>query len=89
MCEWHDRPDGWGWFWMILMMAVFWVPLLVLLLWATGSLGRGTPPSGAPPREPSPDARELARQAYARGEIDRERFLQITADLNETARKEN
>lgn len=86
MWEWHDGPDGWGWFWMILMMAVVWVPLILLLLWATGSVGRGAPPS-ATPGESRPDARELARQAYARGEIDRARFLQMMADLDETERK--
>lgn len=86
MWDWHDGPDGWGWFWMILMMAAVWAPLLVLLLWTSGPLGRAAPPN-ARPRESPPDARELARQAYARGEMDRERFLQMMADLDDTERK--
>jgi uncharacterized membrane protein len=66
------------------MMAIVWVPLLVALIWALRQFRRpGEPPSPPPPGEP--DARELARRAYARGEMDREHFLQVIRDLDETA----
>lgn len=86
MWYWHDGPDGWGVFWMGLMMAIVWLPLLVLLIWAfrqfTAPPRRDEPPAGAPTQES--DAREEARRAYARGELDRERFLQVIEDLDRT-----
>jgi uncharacterized membrane protein len=86
MWEWHEGPDGWGVLWMGLMMAIVWLPLLLILFWGLREFGRphndGRPPSNQPPAEP--DARELARRAYARGEIDRERYLQVIEDLEQT-----
>ncbi len=88
MWDWHDGPSGWGWFWMASMMALVWVPLILAAVWLAMTLGRsGQRP---PDRDASPrdlDARELARRAYARGEIDRERFLQLMADLDESERR--
>ena len=70
MWNWGDGPDGWGWFWMGVMMLIVWLPLLVILLWALRRFGqpsRGNePPSNQLP--PEPGAREIARRAYARGE---------------------
>ncbi len=86
MWYWNDGIGGWGVFWMGLMMVVMWLPLLLLLVWALRGLGRpsrGSEPPWPPP-PPEPDAREIARRAYARGEIDRERYLQIIADLEQT-----
>jgi uncharacterized membrane protein len=85
MWGWHDGPDGWGWFWMALMMALVWVPLILGGIWLARALGRGDRGPDAPPRH-EVAARELARRAYARGEIDRERFLQMMADLDQTER---
>ena len=85
MWGWHDAPGGWGWFWMVLMMAVVWAPVLLAGLWVASQLGRGRSAGrGTPPTEENLDARELARQAYARGGLDRERFLQVIADLDQT-----
>ena len=90
MWDWHGGPDGWGWLWMGLMMTIVWLPLLVLLVWALRQFGQPAQSPGAPPREserrqePDVDARELARRTYARGEIDRERYLQILEDLEQT-----
>lgn len=87
MWGWHDDPGGWGWFWMIFMMAIVWVPLLLAGLWGASQLGRGASAgTGSQPTGSHQDARELARQAYARGELDRESFLQVIADLDETDR---
>jgi uncharacterized membrane protein len=65
------------------MMLLVWVPLLMLLVWALRQFRRPEQPPPPAPREP--DARELARRAYARGEMDRERFLEVMRDLEETA----
>jgi uncharacterized membrane protein len=87
MWQWHDGPDGWGVFWMFLMMSVFWLPIIVIVLWGlrgfSGPAGRYEPPASRP-RSEAPDAREVARQTYARGEIDREQFLQLIEDLDST-----
>ena len=84
---WHDGPDGWGVLWMFLMMSFVWLPLLLILLWGLRGFpapaGRNQPPPSPPPGE-APDAREIARQAYARGEVDRDRFLQLIEDLDST-----
>ncbi len=85
MWNWDDGPDGWGWFWMGAMMLIVWLPLLVILIWALRQFGQ--PPTGNEPHSnqlpPEPDAREIARRAYARGEIDRDRYQQIMEDLGE------
>ncbi|MCC6238091.1 MAG: hypothetical protein IT299_11040 [Dehalococcoidia bacterium] len=86
MWEWHDGPDGWGLLWMGLMMAIVWVPLLLIIVWALREFG-GPPRRDQPPSNetrPQPDAREIARRAYAGGDIDRERYLQIIEDLEQT-----
>lgn len=87
MWHWSDGPDGWGVLWMFLMMAFVWFPILLIILWSlrrfSGPAGDHEPPASSPPSETS-DAREIARQTYARGEIDRERFLQIIEDLDHT-----
>lgn len=83
MWHWHgDGIGGWGagdWWSMALMMLLVWTPILIvgfLLLRA---------PIG--PREPGRDggdpAVEEARRAYARGDIDRERFQEVMRDLRE------
>ena len=91
MWWWSDGPDGWGWIWMGLMMAIVWLPLLLILVWALRQFGAPAQPSASPPSgaaagqaPPPPDAREIARQAYARGDMDRERYLQVIEDLDRT-----
>lgn len=90
MRYWHDGGGwGWGWVWMIVVMAVVWVPLLIAFLWFMRSLAGGrsgdrdrpADAGGVPRSESDLDAREIARRAYARGDLDRERFLQIMEDL--------
>ncbi len=79
MWGWDDGPGGWGWFWMIAMMSFVWLPLIVAAVWAMAQLGRRA--KGERDGGEDIDAIELARRAYARGELERERYLQITEDL--------
>jgi uncharacterized membrane protein len=58
---WHDM-DGWDWFWMVAMMAVFWGVLVALVI---ALVGRGTPVSGDAHATPE----EVLRQRLAHGDI--------------------
>lgn len=83
----NDGPDGWEWIWMGFMMAIVWLPLLLVVLWALrqfGQPGRRPTPPGSSTLPESPDARELARRAYVRGEMNREQFLRVIEDLDRT-----
>jgi putative membrane protein len=69
---------GFVWFW-----AILWVVVLALLvvgaIWLARTLTRpSTPPGG--PAAPSPARAELDLR-YARGELDRDEYLQRRADL--------
>jgi uncharacterized membrane protein len=68
------------------MMLIVWLPLLVILLWALRQFGQPSRDNESRSSQlpPEPDAGEIARRAYARGEIDRERYQQIMQDLGET-----
>lgn len=86
MGYWHNGPDGWGWLWMVVVMAVVWLPLLIGGLWLlTRVAGPPPPPTRDAGGEPPLDAVEIARRAYARGELPRERYLQIIEDLQRDA----
>jgi len=81
--DWHN---GWGWMWMGLMMLLFWgglIVLVVLLLRGTGFGGRkdqaGTPASG-------PDATEILRSRFARGEITEDEYRKSLTVLDQTKR---
>ena len=76
----HDRSD---WFLMVVAMALFWAPLLLIAFWA---FGRATSPSPRPPDRTDDGPREIARRSYARGDISRERFHEIIEDLDRTDR---
>ncbi|TAK75796.1 MAG: hypothetical protein EPO16_08415 [Dehalococcoidia bacterium] len=81
MWYWNGDFGGWAWLWMTFMMAVMWLPLLIGGWWIATQLGRRH--DAPPPPPPDHDALEIARRAYARGDLDRERYLQIVADLGE------
>ncbi len=82
--QWGWQDLAGGWLGMGLMMAIVWLPLIAGGFWLLQLLSRG--PGGVPPRDDL-DARELARRAYARGEMDRERFLQVMQDLETHAHR--
>ena len=69
---WH----GWGW----LGMAFFWLIPILLVLVAVKYLMAGRR-SNAPDGERKPDALAVMEERYARGEIDREEYLQKREDL--------
>jgi len=62
------------------MMLLVWLPLvLVLVLAFRAIMGSGV----RAPGDFADSAEDEVRRSYARGEIDRERFLQIVQDLRE------
>ncbi len=73
---------GWGG---MLLIAILWIALLVVLVWAlirwiSGRTTTPVPPyTSAPPTGPS--ALEILRQRYARGEIDTATFEQMREQL--------
>lgn len=79
--------DGWGWmaggFWLWLILSVVViagvVALVVALVRATTPKDSSPPPSA--PHEDSP--REILDARYARGELDRDAYLQARRDLGD------
>lgn len=60
---------------MWVMLAMIWVPWVAFALWLTRQVGLGRSINV------EPDAAELARRSYAKGDVNRERFLEMMADL--------
>ena len=76
--------DGWGWGWitMIVMMGLFWAGVIGVAAWGISVLGRRD--HGGPARgggRAADDALEIARQRYARGEINADEFDEIRRRL--------
>lgn len=81
----HMTPFGW------VGMILFWAALILLIVWLVRSFdfGRGSrrePPAPfAPPASPSTPrgdrAMEIARERYAKGEIDAEQFEKLKRDV--------
>lgn len=79
---------GMGWGFGGLTMIVFWlVPLILLLVGIKYLSSSGGPVSGKslPPSEPpvAKSALSVLEERYAKGEIDRDEFLQKRADILE------
>lgn len=87
MWDWDGGPGAWGWLLMAVMMTFMWAPLLLIFLWAVREFTRRERDRALRPDEQprEPGATELARRSYARGEINRERYLEIMEDLREGA----
>lgn len=60
---------GMGWLGM-LTMALFWIGVILLIVWGVNNLSRATSSTTGP------DALEILRQRYARGEISRDEYEQ-------------
>jgi putative membrane protein len=84
---WHAH-DGMGW-WM-LFGGIIWLVFLATMVWLFLSVlsPRARPHEDQPSHHRPSDAREIARQRYARGEISREEFQQILLDLDNVGRGE-
>lgn len=76
---------GAGWGWGVAMMLVPLVVLVLLILVLAGALTPHEVPARyvpvAPPPVPGPTALEVLNARYARGEISRDEYLRIRADL--------
>ena len=79
---WMNYEDyGMGWHWLgWLGMAFFWLVLVLLVLAAVKYL-KGDRRSNALEGERKPDALAILEERYARGEIDREEYVQKRDDL--------
>jgi len=76
MWHWHGGWNSGDWLSMSVMMLLVWLPLLLLIAFALRSVVTSSEGRMA-------SAEEEARRAYARGEIDRDRFQRIMQDLRE------
>jgi putative membrane protein len=65
---------GLGWL-DLLTMALFWIGVIALVVWGLGSLFSARQPIN------EPDALEILRRRYARGEISHEEFVQARSTL--------
>ena len=64
---------------MWILVTLLWLPWAALAVWLARQIGLGHGINA------EPDADELARRAYAKGEIPRERFIEMMADLGSGA----
>lgn len=81
----YEGMDGAGWIWMTLMMGLVWAPIVLFVLWfLRDTVGGATRNQGRSDPDGELSAVELARRAYARGDLSRERYLQVVEDLGET-----
>lgn len=74
---------GFGWIGMIINMVVmlaFGVGIVFLIIWAVRRLGSNVDQSGSQGSS-SQTARDIAQYRYAKGEITRDEYQQILADL--------
>jgi putative membrane protein len=70
----YGMMGGYGW-WGMLVMALFWIGVLLLVVWGVGALsGRRSELSDSPI--------DIARRRFARGEIDRAQFEEMKKALS-------
>lgn len=80
MMHGYGMMTGMGWLGMAAMLLI-WVGVIALVIWGL----RGLFPSGRAAAEP--DALEIVRRRYARGELSREEYLVATDTLRATAQR--
>lgn len=82
---WGNDHDSWGWGgWLVMMgfMALFWIIVAVLIIWAVRSFSGGQTGGGPGRREQPRLPMDIARERYARGEISDEEFERIKRGLS-------
>lgn len=75
----YGMMAGMGWLG-FLLMALFWIGVILLVLWGINNAfpGRRLPAE--------PDAQEILKRRFARGEISREEYLQASETLHVATR---
>jgi putative membrane protein len=78
--------DGMGW-WMLwggLMMILFWGAIIGLVVWAVQSITCRSADDARPPESgiAPPTPLDIAKERYARGEIDHDEFERMRRDLS-------
>jgi len=76
--------DGWDWFWGMLVMLVFWGGLIAVVVFAVRSFAGGSRRGSG--EGPSPDARTILENRFARGEISEDEFEQRKRVLTSSMR---
>lgn len=69
MMWWHGEWNGWAWMAMSISMILFWG----LVIWAVISVVRSTS-AGSGGASAPPDAEQILKERFARGEIDAEEY---------------
>jgi putative membrane protein len=83
MGPWMMSPDGGGWFWGMALHAVFAALFIAVVVVVVVLLVRSlTRPDRSVGGARERDALDILQARYARGEIDREDFLQKKKDLS-------
>ena len=73
-----------GW----LLMALFWIALIALVVFALVRLLPARPEPAPEPREPREEPREILRRRLASGEIDVDTYEQLRAKVGPTSTSE-
>ena len=75
----YGMMAGMGWLG-LLMMALFWIGVILLVIWGLNN------PFPSRRQAAEPDAQEILKRRYARGEISREEYLQASETLHGAVR---
>jgi putative membrane protein len=85
MMPWHFRPGIW---WVeligVILMLLFWAGLITLIILAVRAIFRSTGPANTgefSSRPGGPNALDILKQRYARGEINRDEYMAMKKDL--------
>jgi len=76
----HMTLGGGG---MGIIMILFWVALIAAIIMVVSGLLSGRQVSGGPHRRTVPDALEILKSRYAKGEIDRVQYQSMKRELQE------